>query len=348
MKHFYLLLLLLFSIFLNGCESLLDYKLNQTEINDFGSKPLLCVYARYFDGQGIDLRISQTKSISGSMSDITEIDEVSVILSKSNNTVCLDTILKLADFKTFIGINKFFEIPHGGDSLYIKVNANGYEEVKGRTIIPEYVIIDTLLVDQYFTDHKNYRFTLFFTDPEPETYYFVSSLYHLSTFKIPSQGSPIPSDTVNQVIRMSINLTDPVFDFMPDVRSSVKEPFNNSERKPRMFSDKGFRNSQYGLNIEVQESDEFYAKQSDRDYDSKYELELYTISKDLFETYKSFYLNELTEADIYSEPVFIYSNMSNKVGFFGAYSLKSVKSAKIDRGDVLTYFNTNPEWYLLK
>lgn len=345
MKYFLVLVVLFFTI-LSGCESLLDYKLNQTDINEVDYIPQLCVYARYFDGQGIDLRISQTKSISNSTQDTLPIAVVTVKLSKSDNIVCLDTILKLTEYKTFIDINKFSDTPHGGDSLYISVKANGYDEVKGMTIIPIAVPVDKLLVDKYYTVNKIYRFTLFFTDPESDSYYFVSSLYHLTTYKKSSQGLVTPSDTINKTIRMSVNLTDPVFDFMPDIRSSIKEPFNNSERKPRIFSDKGFQNSQYGLNIEVEESDEFYANQSDQDFDSYYELELYTISKDLYETYKTFYLNELAEGDIYSEPIFIYSNMSNKVGFFGAYSLKSTFSVRIDRGDVLAYWNRNPEWYL--
>lgn len=334
---------LLLAVIMISCDSLLsDYNTKdiQLEVKDY--KPLLCVFANYIHEKGLSIELSSTLSID--LSHVgPEITKAKVMLTKQDGQIILDNSIEFneegRDFhkvkSNFINSSDFKIKPEYNDTLTISIEVQGYEKVTGKTVIPALVNITESTADKYKAEATMYRFIFHFEDPkEVANYYLVSSVYHVKTTKIPNR---FPSDVYFDSTRYQVPITDPLFDFMPNVRSSTKEPFDFSTYKPRIFSDKGFDGNNYGLKVEIpiRIIDPYDA--STHQYNTAYELELYSISKDLFEGYKSNYMTKVMEGDIYAEPVILYSNMSNKIGLFGAINGPSKKKATLEQGDWLQF-----------
>jgi hypothetical protein len=350
MKRLMILSLILCSLCFISCDNLLsDYDSKRIPLEEENYKPQLCVYANYVHGKGLSLELSSTMSIA-LMQTGPEIKSAKVLLAKPNGQILFDDIVEFTitsmDYhkskSNFIDINKFKFRPNLKDTLLLSVKVDGYDVVKGQTTIPDLVHATKLMAQKYKADEIMYRFILQFDDPkEVENYYLVSSVYYLTTIRIIQQTPTLVRyDTIPSAIRHQVPISDPVFDFMPNVRSSTKEPFDISVYKPRIFNDKGFNGSSYGLKIEVPLEVISPHDATTHIYESEYELELYSISKDLFEGYKSNYMTTVIEGDIYAEPVILYSNMSNKIGLFGAINGPSKQKTNIEKNDVLL-FNPN-------
>lgn len=347
MKRLMVLSLIVCSLCFISCDDILsDYESKSIRYDIGDYKPELCVYANYIHQKGISLDVSSTISIDF-LQRGPEIKSAKVVLAKPNGQILFDdlvefTITSLDYHKSksnFIDINKFKFKPNLNDTLLLSVKVDGYDIVKGQTTIPALVNATKLTAQKYKADEVMYRFILQFNDPkEVGNYYLVSSVYYLTTIRT-RQLSPtfIKRDTLSSATRYVVPNGDPVFDFMPNVKSSTKEPFDISLTKPRIFSDKGFNGSGYGLKIEVPLE---YISPYDAEthiYESEYELELYCISKELFEGQKSSYMHQTIDGDIYAEPIILYSNMSNKVGLFGAINGPSKQKVIIERGDWLRF-----------
>jgi len=337
-RYIYTALVLLFS--LTSCDNLLSgYDSKWVPIDDNDFSPSLCVFANYIHEKGLGIEISSTKSIDLKTKG-PEILKAKILMMKSNLLMLNEQI----DFQTdhgsgetksaFLGIEKFNDKPDVGDTLTISIEVNGYEPVSGKTIIPEKAIANTLTAAKFISEDTKYRFMLQFTDKESyQNFYLVSSIYYLTTTSLGDH--PYSYKTSDREL---VPLFDPVFDFMPNVRSSSKEPFDISLFKPRIFSDKGFDGHSYELKIEVPVKKNLIAEDFTRyKYESVYEVELYSISKDLFEGYKSGYMQRVIDGDIYAEPIMRYSNMNNKIGLFGAINGPSSQNATIETNDILQF-----------
>lgn len=346
MQRLLTIILLILTGSLISCDSLLsdyDTKSLPLEVKDY--KPLLCVFSNYIHNKGLSLELSSTLSPGGDQRG-PEITNAKVTLVVKDGEILFDDIIEFSDTindyhqakLSFIDISQLKFQPKPNDILILTIKVDGYEMVTGQTNLPALVEAEELTAYKYIGDAVLYRFVLQFNDPQEfDNYYLVSSVYYLTTWRIPTVS---PYDVWSETRRHRVPLSDPVFDFMPNLRSSTLEPYDISAYKPRIFSDKGFNGNSYGLKIEMPLR---YISPYDatiRKYESEYELELYSISKDLFEGYKSNYMTKVVEGDIYAEPVILYSNMSNKIGLFGAINGPSRKKARVEQDDWL-YFDPN-------
>lgn len=330
-------LLIVCIVALVSCDDLLsdyDSKWIQPEIKDYKSQ--LCVYASYINGQGLSLSLSGTTSVDGQLKG-PSFTSAKVTLEKSNKSILFNDSIKFSNSlnsqNAFIDIKEFRSVPVPADTLIITVAVKGYDMVTGQTTLPAIVNTSKLTAQKYKADEMLYKFILYFDDPkEQSNFYLVSSIYYLTTTTYLGQ---IPQ-TYTEAIRHKVPANDPVFDFMPNVRSSTKEPTDMYLFKPRIFNDKVFNGFTYGLKIEIPlQTGTFYHDK--KNYSSKYEIELYSISKELFEGSKSCYMNSIISGDIYAEPIILYSNMNNKIGFFGAVNGPSKQMIEIEQNDLLKF-----------
>jgi len=343
MTRFIAFILLVSMTSLTSCDSLLsDYDTKDLFIEVKDYKPLLCVFANYMHEKGLSLELSSTLALCMHQRG-PEITSAKVTLAGQDGRLLFDDTVEFTitsndyhKYKTnFIDINRLKGQPMVNEVLMLSVEVQGFEKVTGQTTIPALVNATQLTVNKYVAEAVMYRFILQFDDPkEAENYYLVSSVYYLTSIRIPAVTK---NDTVSGINRHQIPISDPVFDFMPNIKSSTKEPFDISTHKPRIFSDKGFNGNGYGLKVEVPLDYTSPTDASTHRYNSEYAVELYSISKDLFEGYKSNYMAKVIEGDIYAEPVIIYSNMSNKVGLFGAINGPSSQIATVEQGDRLAF-----------
>ncbi len=335
------IIIIICTVIFCSCEKLLDYDARQIEYNPSGYKPKLYVNAKFYADFGLKLYITSTQDISGKNRPDT-IKRVFVRLVEGENMVIFSDSISLENSNANIWKSNFLHNPEEGANLQITIGAQGFESVFGSTKIPLSVPIDKIEVTNFYSGVNHFRFNTYFSDPvSSKNYYYFSSIYNLKTVPL-----PYSTDTIINTLRLTIPLSDPIFNFMPDFRTSMHEPFDNSARKPRIFPDDPISGISYNLRIEIPEVKEsFYIQHPDYKYLSVYEIELYSISKEIFEAYKSLYMSEIIEGDIFAEPVVLYSNMSNNIGYFGAISKKSSKKVTLEEGKVLDYFNKFVEYY---
>jgi hypothetical protein len=340
MKRFLIILLSLTGV-LTSCEFLIsDYSIRESDIKPDSVVHKVITFATYFSGEGLDVSLSQPMDLTRPVP--VKIGEAKISLFKSKNILCLDTMVNFEIGNHFFNIKNFISIPGPGDTLTLRINASGFSEVSGNTVIPPNTPIKTMNASKISASDDFYRFTITFDDQATtDNYYMVSSVYYLIKYSFPLPGYGNIYDTIYSEERKSVPLTDPVFDFMPDYRTSIKEPFSSSNLKPRVFSDRAFNGSEYGLRVEIPVRNDGSATEPDKKYSSEYEIELYEISRDLFEFITTSFTNEIIEDDIYSQPIFVYCNMSNKAGFFGAVGYPSKSKQLIENGDLLKFSINN-------
>jgi hypothetical protein len=169
---------------------------------------------------------------------------------------------------------------------------------------------------------KGYRFTLHINDPANIKNYYMVNARSYTMAKLNSQG-----EWGQSIENIKFPLGDRVFDFLPDKQSFVREPFDISNFKPRIFSDETFQGKQYGLNFFL-EFDPAYDTQEI--YVDRVEVFLMSISKEMFEGLKSQFLFQVIRSDLYAEKPMIYSNMSNGIGLWAGYSTAS-RSVKLNK-----------------
>ncbi|MBK7627273.1 MAG: DUF4249 family protein [Bacteroidales bacterium] len=330
-------IILVFSIFLNSCEFLIsDYSMRKSDIVPEIPAQKVITFATYFSGEGLEISLSQPMDLIRPLSK--KIGVTRLTLYKTGSVLCLDTTVNFEAGRQFFKINSFSAVPEAGDSIIIKVDASGFDEVSGSTIIPLPASISSINSTKITSSEDFYRFTISFSDhPVSNDFYLVSAIYYLTQYSFPMPGYGNIYDTLYSEERKQVPLSDPVFNFMPDYRTSIKEPFSSSDLKPRVFSDKVFNGSDYSLKIEVPVRKDANALVPNKKYFSEYEVELYSISKDLFAFITSSFTNEIIEDDIYAQPIVVYSNMSNKAGFFGAVSKASKARQAIEPDDLLKF-----------
>jgi len=294
--------------------------------------PRVCTYATFFSDEGLDITLTQSRDIATQLP--AKIGDARIRLLGADKTTCIDTTINFDTENHFIPKTNIKNLPQPGDSITIIINATGFSQVEGKTRIPFSPAVESITATKFTSDREYYRFTVTFPDQaSSDDYYLVSSVYDLITYTNISNKY----DTTYQSTRQPVPLTDPVFSFMPDYRTSVKEPFIISELKPRIFPDDAFAGLNYGFRIEVPVRDDPGVNSNEETYSSFYNFELYTISEDCFEFLKTTYINKSIEGDIYAQPLFVTSNMTNRAGFFGAISKPSTAIQKIDDNDVLGF-----------
>lgn len=331
------LIIIVSSILLSSCEFLIsDYSMRKSDIVPEIPAQKVITFASYFSGEGLEVSLSQPMDLILPLPK--KIGVTRITLYKTGSVLCLDTTVNFEPGRHFFNINSFNAVPDSGDTIKIKIDAAGFDEVSGTTIIPFPASVSTINSTKITSTEDFYRFTISFNDQSIlKDFYLVSSVYYLTEYIFPMPGYGNRYDTLYSETRKSVPLSDPVFNFMPDYRTSIKEPFSSSDLKPRVFSDKAFNGSDYSLKIEVPVRKDADALVPNKNYSSEYEVELYTISRDLFEFITSSFTNEIIEDDIYAQPIVVYSNMSNKAGFFGAISKPAKARQTIEPDDLLKF-----------
>ncbi|MBN1990089.1 MAG: DUF4249 family protein [Bacteroidales bacterium] len=334
MKQYLLIILLATIATLVSCEKILDYTTTQIDYNGVPHKSMLVVSARYYCDLGLKIHVDRSLSIAENPN-LPPLAQVKVTLTKKGGATLFSNLVTLGSTsgKAFISKDSLIELPTEGETLILSVECNGFDPVEGETTIPQTVPINNFSVTGNESKSNTFQFTLNFDDPANSTnYYFISSVEH--TFAYPTWNN----DTTHNIQRITIPLTDPIFSFMPDFRTSIHEPFNNSIYKPRIFPDTPISGKSYSLKIDIPEKTDYQQTLYDT-IETEYTIELFSISKELFEAYKSIYLAEIVAGDIYSEPITQYSNMSNGIGFFGSVSPRASKTIRLEKNRVLEVFN---------
>lgn len=325
-----LVLFIFLPAFISGCDFLItEYELLESE-KEIQFDPELFTLATFFDGDGLYINVMKTMHPVSSLHE--DIDEARVTIKLSDGTVCYDDVLSFIAGSRFIDLETFDHIPIASDTLILQVLVNGFDEVSGRSIVPEAADTDWMTATRFSTDQTYYRFSIMINDRlDSQDFYLISSVYNLTTYF----DDGFYRDTVYSLTRQEVPLTDPIFDFMPDYRTSVQEPFSLESIKPRIFPDEVFKDDTYAIRIEVPLRSDNGITNPHYTYRSTFDAELYAISSDLFEYLKTAYIAKVVEGDIYAQPVTLKSNMSNSIGCFGAISKPSPERWQLEDNDVL-------------
>lgn len=323
MKNLFILIFFNFVlVILSSCDEVLNrFEYQDTNIANSSKEPQLCVQGFPSDyGEGLKIDVSEAWDINkGYYNNDIAINNAVVSLFENGEKICtLNSYLPSAS----PGVEKKFPnyfhpdvILKPGKDYEIEVSSVGYKTVKGKTSIPISVKPDSLIaIESVENNKKGYQFTLYFTDPSnSQNFYMVNAR---NWMLLNHRGN-----TTQTIDNIKIPLGDHIFDFLPDNQSFVREPFDISTYKPRMFSDETIVGRQYGLKFFL-ELNSFI--DTNDVYVDKVEVLLMSISKEMYDGLKSQYLFQLIKSDLYAEKMTIYSNMSNGIGLWGGYSVTSV------------------------
>jgi len=197
-------------------------------------------------------------------------------------------------------------------SYRLEVEAEGFESVKATTTVPEVVAIEEVSSSNLFVDfgtengNNNVSFTVKFTDPVGENYYEIKAYsYNIyeeyeyvldSTLNEYVQGDLISIDTFRQKVYMEYN------DFFSlNALNSGQSIFINDDL---------FEGNTTNIKISIYDI---------IDENGQLLVELVSHSKESYLYLSSKRQQDWSREDFFSEPVFVYSNVENGYGVFGAY-----------------------------
>ncbi len=358
-KHIFIITLLLFTLM--GCTDIFDQvKIERSDEPFPVQEDQLVVFGYVSPDQPTQIYVDRTYPLYSSLRD-------SFPLPSNVELELLSEGEKIGSFKQVIRRyddgeirDQYFENTEAnitiGSEYELRIIAEGYDATFGICTVPERVSIDSLSKRLITEGEKEYYlFTLYFTDPsdtenycmtalQNHTYYIDTNLKDSIYFENPTHYKDTLDrfyiDTLRGARKQVFPIEDPVFAYLPNNQSSIKEPFDISIHKPRVFPDKLFSGRQYALQFKIEREDytpSLAWNQFPRYRGTEFiKVYLRSISKELFESYKSKYQYEIIEGDIYAEPMKVYSNMSNELGVFGAFTVDSVT---IDVWDNLLFLN---------
>lgn len=228
------------------------------------------------------------------------------------------------------------------ESYTVSVAAEGFDEVTGSFSIPKPIEITS--GKQYSVTNSDGEFVHFeinFNDRSEEKNYFMlgfknqkitDAFYRQQIFSISQQKfiDTLISIHGTQKYAVRIPMTDPVFDYLPKIRTDLIEHWSVDVHYnyKKIFTDDLFQDATYTLSFDLltDKSIEEYLQQYTEGSTciSTATIYLYSLSESMYQYLLSDNLYGIVENDLYSENYYRYSNMSNGIGVAGGYSVDSI------------------------
>lgn len=208
-----------------------------------------------------------------------------------------------------------------GKKYSFDISYNEMIPVQGETQIPELVEItklDTSYVTNSFDGYNEnyYEFTINFKDPgETQNFYFLA----ISTYEIMYDEFMNPTDSVEYYTYLESD--DNLF-------GSYYNNFSLNGIEGQAFSDERFNGNTYSFKTRV--SGYYYYDDPGYNTGHTYRVYLLSLSKDLYLHIVSYIKAQEVGGDPFSQPVQVFSNITDGLGLFSAYNI-STKTVYIKR-----------------
>jgi hypothetical protein len=211
-----------------------------------------------------------------------------------------------------VGSNEFGEYQFTSklterNTYSIAIYSPKYGDIAAKSYIPAKTKIDkieysTKITGEYGYEYvDNIKFKVTFTNEKNiENFYLIKIFYYTENYEYDPDTGEIISTTYSKYY-LPLTSEDP----------SIYSTYSISGL---VFSDELFDGQQHTVSCEP----DFFNYNSVSPY---YSIELITLSKDLFNYYRSYAQYEETNDNPFAEPVKVYNNIENGFGIFGGYSV---------------------------
>lgn len=278
---------LLLSLFLGGCETVVDV--------DLPEEPSQIVVNSLFNPDTIwTAHISRSQGI---LEDgpLEFIDNATVEIWSNEARVARLQHVSQGIYKAY---NQY---PQAGQTYEIRVSAPGYASVTARDSAPFPMVLQRvekkLIFDDVYSNWEEYECTLHFTDPPGVKNYYHLAMLGLETWSggeyyfsyyFKSQDLLLAEGEVNL------------------------DPKNGFSGEEAFFDDVVFADRAYALTISFEEYD-FYR-------DTQILIILATVSEAYYKYHQSSITQRARDENPFAEPVMVYNNIQNGLGIFAGYS----------------------------
>ncbi len=282
---FFLLLL-----FILSCETVVDVELPKHE-------PIIVVNSIGAPDEPWELNISLSKGI---------LDEGKIEILNSAKVEILENGNPVSTFNHYS--NGFYKStgakPKINVNYKLQVSTNGFETVTSNCIIPESVIIESVVIDTVDGEYeKELELTISFTDiPNSKNY------YSLSVLSIEKWNDGITS-------------TYPIGFSSNDLL--IRDEGRNFDEGRKFYGEKAFFDDTIldGKNYKLKVYVNFYYSRDENNL----EIVLSSLTKEYYKYLETREAQIQTIDNPFAEPVIIYSNIKNGLGIFSGYSSSKYK-----------------------
>lgn len=294
-------LLILLATFLASCTKTVEYKGEITE-------PMLVVNSIINPDSIIEVFVSESW----------------FFLNESSSDTISDASVKL-----FSGETEIAELQYDLNGKYIandihpeeninyriEVNADGYDATSAETSLPNSIPVagfDT--ITRFFEDlyPDILEVDILINDPAEEDNY-----YRITGFLETWRWDEYSNQYYYWKEELWLSSDDPVITGVENENDILGGTYNEY----KIFDDAYFSGETYGVTMKTYPGNLY--KDHEKDY-FKYTFNLMSLSEGYFKYLRSKTLHEENEENPFVEPVPVYSNVSNGIGFFGGFSCASI------------------------
>ncbi len=306
----YINILIISILFFASCEKTIYIK-----IEDQGRK--LVVNSIFASDDSIRVQLFESKYIMDGTYEYLPVEDASISLFENQTEIETVSQNKPGNYLFYSKLTK-------GQQYSVVVNSTSYGTATAQSYLPVESKVDKIEYQLKLTSENEYRyienakFKVGFTDPgNIENFYqiriftkYEESIYDPNTYEV--IGSKYSKNY------SSINSEDPsVYDQQPNIDGII-------------FSDELFDGQQHTISFETDHFNFNYNYESESYSETVfYFIELNSLSKDMYNYYRSYSQYEDTKDNPFAEPVKVYNNIENGFGIFGGYTM-AVDSVEID------------------
>lgn len=275
---------------------------------DLNNEDLIVLNGFLSPESGVKVHISQSCHVTDVLCDEKSLSDAKVYLKDNSGTV----LTELLHSGSGIYESEDFEI-NQNTSYEIEASHASLTTVKAKTSSPK--SFNASLVDfdeEVYQDHLCRTFTIEIDDnPDETNYYLVNGFVdilngehdHGTSSEINGYFYPHTGflskdvNSENQVLVSSLDIIPYPLDYV-------------------FLKDENFNGEKYQLNFGLLDFDLMY----DKDYELEATINVKSVSKEMFDYYRSITLFKLNSANALAEPEQIFSNIENGIGIFGGYT----------------------------
>lgn len=206
--------------------------------------------------------------------------------------------------------------PVPGSSYRIEVEVPGFEPVSAETSLP--VLVPVMSIDTATDSEYGYNTYLVtkvkFTDPGATENYYRISVTRLEGYYNGDKSVPYRPE-----IPVRVTMSDDSYAATADpiIAPEQEEDLFGiySSNTYNVFSDELISGQEYDLTLKIS----FYRRPDTTYYEfTHFKIELHSITKDMFLYLRSYAAHMQTRDSFFSEPVLVYSNVTDGLGVFGS------------------------------
>ncbi len=286
-------ILIIIVIFFSSCE-----KIIQIDIEDKGRK--MVVNSLFASDSLLKVQLFESKYIMDGSYEYPVLEDHSITLFENQTEI--ETVGS-NEYGEYQFISKLME-----EKTYsIAIHSPIYGNIRAKSYIPAKSEIDKIEYTAKFSGEPGYEyvdnvnFKVTFTDEKNvENYYMIKIFYYAENYEYDPDTWEIISTTYSKYY-LPLTSEDP----------SIYSTYFISGL---VFSDELFDGQQHTVSCEP----DYFNYNVNRPY---YNVELITLSKDLYNYYRSYAQYGETKDNPFAEPVKVYNNIENGYGIFGGYSV---------------------------